>query len=300
MPSLRYYAFRSVMSVMRWQQARFPVQDVDAFVRFREQSDRMADRTMHPPKDVRVEKTTIGGVSGDWLIPPDAPEDPLIIYLHGGGILFGWSSAQRRMLGYLTRFAGLRAFGVDYRLMPGNPYPNAHDDCFAVYQALVEQGKRIIVLGESSGGVLTLATLLRAKAAGLPQPLLCALISPTVDYGFKDARIWTSGDPFIDPRYVVEMHKHYIAGNDTSLPDLGPIDADLSGLAPLLVMAAEHDALRGESQRLVEAAHRWNVPIEFISWPHVWHGWHLFAPQLPEATEALKAFADHIRQRVTA
>src|SRR5258707_11059228 len=119
MPSLEFYLFKPILWLTRWQQARFPVHDLDAFVRFRERSDRMADRTMHPPRGVTVEKTAIARVAGDWLIPPDAPEDPVIVYLHGGGIIFTWSSAQRRMLGYLAQFAGLRAFGVDYRLMPG-------------------------------------------------------------------------------------------------------------------------------------------------------------------------------------
>lgn len=295
MPSLQFYLFRPMLRIMRRAQARFPMQDVRAYVRFRQRSDRMADMAMRPPRGVTVENEAIGGVAGDWLIPGGAPEDPVLVFLHGGGILFTWGSPHRRMLAYLAKFAGLRAFGVDYRLVPEHLYPAAHDDCLTVYQTLTQQGKRVVLIGESSGGVLALATLLRAKAAGLPQPLLCALISPTVDYGFKDARIWQSDDPFIHPKFVVEMHRHYVAGNDTMLPDLGPIYADLSGLAPLVVLAAEHDVLRSEVERLADTAKRHTMEAEFVIWPHVWHGWHLFAPQLPEATQALKTLGGIIR-----
>ncbi len=298
MPSLQFYLFRSVMRVMRWSQARLPVQNAGLLVRGRRLADRMADAMMHPPRGVTVENTTIGGVVGDWLIPEGVPENPVMVFLHGGGIVWTWGNPHRRMLAYLAKFAGLRAFGVDYRLAPEHCYPAAHDDCFTVYQTLVEQGKQIVLIGESSGGVLALATLLRAKAAGLPQPSLCVLISPTVDYGFKDERIWQCRDPLIHPKFVVDLHKHYIAGNDTMLPDLGPIYADLSGLAPLYVLTAEHDMLRGESERLAETARQHSVEMELVFWPHVWHGWHLFGPQLPEATQSLKALSDVIRQRM--
>jgi monoterpene epsilon-lactone hydrolase len=298
MPSLQYYLMLPLMRLSYWQQARFPAQDVNAYVPFRERSDRMAARTMRPPADVTVEPARVSGVNGDWLIPPGAPDSPVMLFFHGGGILFTWGAPHRRMLGWLAKYSVLRAFGVDYRLMPGNPYPAAHDDCFNAYRALVEAGKRVVLIGESSGGVLALATLLRAKAAGLPQPPLCVLISPTVDYAFRDERIWQAKDPFIPARFVVEQHKHYIAGNDTHQPNLAPIEADLSGLAPLYVMFAEKDVIRCESERLADAARRWNVPMELTFAPHVWHGWHLLAPQLPEATSALKTIAAAIRQRV--
>ncbi|MCC7451153.1 MAG: alpha/beta hydrolase [Anaerolineae bacterium] len=298
MPSLPYYIFKPMMRLTQRMQANFPMQDVNAYVRFRRRTDRMANLTMRLPRGVAVEHAAVGGVPGDWLIPAGAPTNLVMVFLHGGGIVFTWGSPHRRMVAYLVRFAGLRAFGVDYRLMPDYGYPAAHDDCFTVYRALIEQGQQVVLIGESSGGVLALATLLRIRTAGLPQPPLCVLISPTVDYGFKDQRIWQSDDPFVDARYVVEMHKHYVAANDPALPDFAPIYADLSGLAPLVVIAAEHDVLRCEAERLSDAAQRYNVNIELTICPHVWHGWHILVPQLPEATQVLKLLGDTIRQRV--
>ncbi len=285
------------MPLLKETQARFRVQDIDALVRFRERSERLADRLMPLPRKVTLENSNIGGVAGDWLVPQNAPDDPVILFLHGGGIFFGWSNPNRRILAYIATFSGLRAFGVDYRLPPDHCYPSAHDDCFTVYQTLVQQGKQIVLIGESSGGVLALAALLRAKAEGLAQPALCVLISPTVDYGFKDQRIWNSDDVFAHPKFIIELHEHYIAGNDSRLPDLGPVYADLSGLAPLHVLVAEHDVLRSEAERLADAAKQHDLTMELTLWPHVWHGWHLFAPLLPEATRALKMLGRVIRQK---
>ncbi len=298
MPSLQFRLFKPLMYLARWAQGRFPVDDGSAFVRFRRQADRMANAVMHPRRDVAVENEPVGGADGEWLTPPDAPENPVMMFLHGGAMLFGWDNPLRRELAYLCKFSGLRAFGVDFHLAPEYRYPVAHDECYAVYRALTQQGRRVVLVGESSGAVLALATMLRAKAAGLPQPMLCALISPAVDFGFEDARLWQFHDAFAHPRFVTEMHKHYIAGNDTRLPDLGPVYADLGGIAPLLVLAGEHEILRGEVERLAEAAKRYQVPMEIIFWPHVWHSWHALAPQLPEATQALKAFGAAIRRSI--
>jgi acetyl esterase/lipase len=285
------------MRVLRRMQARFPLQDANALVRFRQRADRLADLAMRPPRGVTVQCETVAGVAGDWLLPEGAPPDPVMLFLHGGGLIFTWGSPHRRLVSYLAKFAGLRTFGVDYRLAPEHVYPAAHDDCFSVYQALMSQGRRVVLVGESSGGVLALATLLRARAAGLGQPSLCALISPTVDYGFTDAQVWESDDPFVAPKFAIGLHAHYVVGNDTTLPDLAPIGADLSGLAPLLVLVAEQDVLRCETDRLAQAAERYGVELDLVVWPGVWHGWHVLAPLLPEGTQALRALGEAIRQR---
>lgn len=295
--SPQLFLLRAMMRPMRWAQARFPAQDGQAFVRFRRRAEGLAGLVLHPPRGVAVQKASVGNVAGEWLIPKQAPEDPVMLFLHGGGILFGWGSPNRHVLGYLAKFSGLRAFGVDYRLAPEYSYPAAHDDCFAAYEKLVQQDRHVILIGESSGGVLALATLLRARAAGLSHPPLCVLLSPTVDYGFRDGRIWQYEDAFADPGFSVEMHKHYTGTYDTMRPDLGPIYADLSGLPPLVILAGERELLRGEAERLVEAAHRHGTSVECVLWPGVWHAWHMFVPLLPEATSALKWLGHVIRQR---
>lgn len=287
------------MRMARWAQGIFPVNHANTYVFFRQIADRMVNLTMHPPKSVRVESASVAGVQGDWIFPSNSPADTVMLFLHGGGIAFGWNHAMQRELAYLATFAGLRAFGVDYHLIPTHRYPVAHDEIYAVYEALVQQGQQVVLIGESSGGVLALATLLRAKANGLAQPLLCVLISPVVDYGFKDEGVWQSDDPFAHPRFLVETHKHYMAGYEATLPDLGPIYADLSGIAPLYILAGEHEILRGEVDRLVAAATRYGVRTEVALHPHVWHSWHAMAPHLPEATQALADLGAVIRQRIT-
>jgi acetyl esterase/lipase len=296
MPSWQLHFFASMMRLARLGQANFPVDDAKAFARFRTWADRAANLFLRPPRQVGVAADHIAGVRGEWLIPAEAPESPVLIFLHGGGILFGWNNPLRREAAYIAKFSGLRAFGVDYRLAPEFRYPVAHDECYAVYTRLLEQGKEIILVGESSGAVLALSILLRARSAGLSQPLLCALISPVVDYGFGNFDARKYQDAFAQPKFALELHKHYVDGNDTMLPDLSPIYADLSGVAPLYIMAGESEILRPEADRLIEAAQRYEVPIQVVLWPEVFHSWHALAPELPEAVRALENLGAAIRR----
>lgn len=139
MPSVQYHLFKPLMRIARWSQGNFPVQDANAFVRFRQFADRVADVAMRPPRDVKVESDSLGGVIGDWLIPANAPENPVMLFLHGGGIAFGWNNSLRRELAYIARFAGVRAFGVGYHLVPKYHYPVAHDECCAAYRAASQE-----------------------------------------------------------------------------------------------------------------------------------------------------------------
>ncbi|MEW6094356.1 MAG: alpha/beta hydrolase, partial [Chloroflexota bacterium] len=151
MPSIQFHLIKPLMYLARWAQGRFPVQDGEAFIRFRRRADRMANTVMHPPREVTMKKESVSGVDGEWLIPADAPENPVMVFLHGGAMLFGWDNPLRRELAYLCKFTGLRAFGVDFHLAPEYHYPVAHDECYAVCQALTQQGRRIVLVGESSG-----------------------------------------------------------------------------------------------------------------------------------------------------
>ena len=296
MPSIQFYSFRPLMRLMRWSQARMARQGIESLMRFRQRADWVVDRIMRVPKRVQVERDSINGIPGDWLIPEGAPEDQVILFFHGGSAVFTWGSPHRRMVGYLARFAGHRIFGADYRLAPEHFYPAAHDDCFSVYEGFVQQGKQVILVGESSGGTIALAVLLRAKEAGLPQPKLCALLSPLVDCVFEDRRILEHYDVFAHPIFVSELTKQYVAGNELAGPDLRPIQSDLSGLAQLYVMVGEREILRGDAEWLVDVARGSGLQADLVIWPHVWHGWHVLVPQLPEATRALKVFGKAIGQ----
>jgi hypothetical protein len=45
--------------------------------------------------DVKCEPVEAGGVKAEWIVPPGAAEDRVILYLHGGGYVMGSINTHR-------------------------------------------------------------------------------------------------------------------------------------------------------------------------------------------------------------
>ena len=134
--------------------------------------------------DVTVTPVTVNGVPAEWTVSPAASDDKVVLYLHGGGYVIGSILSHRHLASEIGRAAGTKSLAIDYRLAPEHPFPAAVEDALAAYRHLLDAGYKpgsIAIAGDSAGGGLTVATLLAAKAAGLPQPSCGFCISPWVD-----------------------------------------------------------------------------------------------------------------------
>lgn len=287
MASIQYYAMLPIAVASRSMMRRVASRGVPAMLTAVRTIGRISEPMTRIPPTVAMRPARVGNVAGSWVTPTGAPHAPVILYLHGGAFVTPLGGPFRMVAAHIGVSAGLRVFAPDYRILPDHVYPAAHEDCFSVYRELVEQNLAPVLVGDSTGGVLALATLLRARQAGLSQPSACILLSPTVDYGFQDSGILRAKDAFVDPTFVLTGHAAYVNGNDTSLPDLGPVYQDLRGLAPIHVLVGEHEILRTETDRLAQAAQQQGVAIAVQTWPHMWHGWYVMADRLPEGRRAL-------------
>ncbi|CAF1206959.1 unnamed protein product [Rotaria sordida] len=74
---------------------------------------------------------------------------------------------------------------LEYRLAPEHPLPAAVDDTLAFYRALLRDGissSRLIIMGDSAGGGLTLLTVQALLARHLPIPRAIITMSPWTDF----------------------------------------------------------------------------------------------------------------------
>ncbi|MCU0486030.1 MAG: alpha/beta hydrolase, partial [Anaerolineales bacterium] len=104
------------------------------------------------------------GVPCEWIIPLDSPPDRVLLYLHGGGFVYGLTPVHLKMGAWLAKKMALRILMVDYRTAPQHPFPAALDDCLTAYGWLLKQGflaQNIVMAGDSAGGNLTLTSLMK-------------------------------------------------------------------------------------------------------------------------------------------
>jgi acetyl esterase/lipase len=295
MPSLQSRIIRIILNVRkRFINWEAPVGDFRAMV------NRSA-RFVKLPRDVAITTTAAAGVACEWLIPPAASPRSTILYLHGGGWTLGWTDLHRRMVGHLSRAAGCRALAVDYRLAPEYPFPAALDDCLTAYHWLLKEGTSpadIVIAGDSAGGNLTLSTLLSLRDGREPLPAAAVCISPMTDFEGSGETFRTNKDPVVTAEFALAMCHYYADGNDLRSPLLSPLYGDLHGLPPLLLHAGGDEILLSDATRLADKARASGVAVRLSIWPGMWHVWHLLAPALPEASQAIEAIGVFVRERL--
>lgn len=262
---------------------------------------RMSQKSEAPgklPHGVTVEQFTRGSLKYEWLTPPDDDADKVLYYLHGGGFVFPLWNPLRQCVARIISKARVRALAPHFRLAPEHPFPQAIEDCVAGYRWLITEGgfrpENVTIAGESAGGNLVMGTLLSLRDQGDPLPgkaaAICTPFNLTVDGGYTNTT-----DPMINPRFISKQFQVYRGDADPRHSLLSPIHADLHGLPPILIQVGSREAFLDESRLFASKAEQAGVRVKLEVWPGMWHGWHLLAPMLPEATQAIGSIADFIR-----
>lgn len=251
------------------------------------------------PRGVRLEHSEINGVPGDWLRTENA--GITLLYLHGGAFMAGKVRTYHPFCARLAQLLNADVFLADYRLAPEHPFPAPLEDCFGVYRSLLNgvAAENLVVAGDSAGGSLTLATLLRARQEGLPQPCCAVGISAATDATCEAASIVANrnSDSMLSPAMVRQASAIYLNGTDPDEILVSPSKADFAGLPPLMFTVSETECLRDDTYAAVEKARAAQVPVEVLARAGLPHVWPVFWPLLPEARTDVKRIAAFIQQQ---
>ncbi|MGX1540989.1 alpha/beta hydrolase [Streptomyces adustus] len=244
------------------------------------------------PQGVVTRRTTLGGRPALELEPALVSGRGRLLYLHGGGYVIGSPDTHAGLVGELARRAGLPALSVDYRLAPEHAFPAAVDDGLTAYRELLEAGtdpQDLVIAGDSAGGGLSIATLVAAREAGLPQPAAVVVFSPWVDLTLAGGSIRSKEDA--DPIFTAaDVHAYadlYVGAGDRAHPLASPVFADLTGLPPLLVQVGANEVLLDDAVRLAGRAGADDVEVTLEIGPGLPHVYQHHYGRLDEADAAL-------------
>ncbi|MFD3506772.1 alpha/beta fold hydrolase [Nocardia sp. NPDC058666] len=240
-----------------------------------------------PPDSVEIRPVNAGGVPGVELRP--ARRTGLtIVYLHGGGMVFGSAYGYRGLAGRLAVAADATAIVPDYRLAPEHPFPAGLDDAVRTYEWVCERGTDpddIVLVGDSTGGALVLSTLLRIAASGGQMPRSAILLCPAAGHVAQQD---DSAELSWEQRLYLRTTAAYLGADRTQWERDDPITADLTGLPPLLVQIASGDIHSHRTRTLVERATACGVDITLETYAAEEHVFHAFWSILPDADEAME------------
>jgi epsilon-lactone hydrolase len=183
--------------------------------------------------DVEFEAVDVDGMPGEWSIVRGGDASRVLLYFHGGGYCSGSIVSHRRMVTEAGRAAGVRTLAVGYRLAPEHPFPAAFDDALTAWRFLRNHGAaaaHIAIGGDSAGGGLTVALMIRLRERDEELPGCAWLVSPWTDLTMSGATLVTKDavDPIIHRNYLGELADAYVpAGMARADPRVSVLHAEL-------------------------------------------------------------------------
>jgi len=294
--SLRAHAVRLGLRLfVKRRYRREPIEVV------RQRFKRMELLVPRPPLGTKTRNFSLNGLPARTITVRKARPGTEVLFLHGGAYSVGSFRNYGHFTWRLGKAARARVLALDYRMAPEHPYPAALNDALAAYCWLLDQGARpdrILLAGDSAGGGLTLALLLKLRDEGVPLPAGAVALSPWTDLATTGASLHTKADT--DPMLVASEIPHhaamYLGGADPRDPYASPLYGDPRGLPPTLIQAGGDEVLLDDGVRMAEKMQAAGCDVELQVWPRMPHVFQLLATVMPEAQAAVVEIARFARR----
>jgi acetyl esterase len=266
------------------------------------------------PEVARVYDEQIPTPDGDQftvrVLVPAGDIRALVVYYHGGGWVIGDLETHDHIVRVLANRLHAAIVNVDYRLAPEHRFPAAVDDSWAALLWANERMTEIaggpvplVVMGDSAGGNLAAVVARRARDAGGPELASQVLIYPVTDADLDTASSLDAENQVLLTREsMIWFWDHYAPDPaDRKHPDASPMQAsDLTGLAPAIVITAEHDPLRDEGEAYAERLALAGVPVVQQRFAGQMHAFFTMVGVLPGSAAGIDYVAEHLGRQLAA
>lgn len=225
----------------------------------------------------------------------------VLVHFHGGGYVVASPESLRTSSVPIADATGLKVISVRYPLAPGARWRTITKlAAEALSSAIDAHGPtNVAVYGESAGGGLAAAAVLRLLDEGKPAPAALVLISPWSDLGNLGDTAGTLADA--EPMYVYEKVLEpaalaYADREDWTNPLVSPVYATYAPtFPPTLIQAGTKEIFLSHAVRHARVLKDAGVPTVLDVYEGMYHGFHLDPPGLPESITARKEITAFLR-----
>jgi acetyl esterase len=265
-----------------------------------------------PRRGIRIENRTVPGPAGTIPIrvyrPLSSSESalPLIVYLHGGGWVFGSLTMGDWICTTIASDLPATVVSVEYRLAPAHRFPDALEDSYGALgwaarnaAELGADAGRLGVLGESAGANMAAVICLMARDNGGPAIGHQALLYPIVHAAADTASLRNNANAIVLTAADKRAFCRFYLGLDRDQDDwrVSPLLAgDHRGLPPALVVVAGHDPLRDEGIGYAETLRTAGTQVTLAAYPAMPHGFIGFPRFCRDAEPAVARIVREQRQ----
>ena len=263
-------------------------------------------RVLRPLPGTRLTAVSLPDCPAEWVVAPGpgGGTSRVIIYFPGSAVVTPGLNSHRRFASILSASTGAQVLYVGYRLAPRVGITAAVADGLAAYRRALAQGHsphRIVLAGDSAGGLVAAKTAIAIRDAGLPVPagqvLLSPLACPDLDPKRRTAKRPGGGwVPFSTVKFIRRM---LTTGSNDGELSRQPRETDLRGLGPFLLQAGTDETFVDDTMVLAEQLAAARVP----AWVQVWHkAPHMFQLSFdvnPDARRAMTEIAAFVAYATT-
>mgnify|MGYP001053212296 CR=1 FL=1 len=249
------------------------------------------------PEGVTYKSDVLAGVEAIWALPIGADTKKVVLYTHGGGFAVGSAASHRKLAGHLAKHLGVTAVVIDYRRAPEHPFPAQLEDSTAVYKELLARGFKpadITTGGDSAGGNLAVATVLKLRDDGVALPGAVIAFSPWLDMEHVGKTLETNAatDALCSKAVLEAMSGMFLGekGSRTN-PLANPLKASYKGYPRLYLNAGELETLRDNAEDLARIAKADGVDVTLSVVGGMQHVFPFLAGRAVEADDELRRIA---------
>ena len=308
MASIRGKIFTSLTSMQNIN----PIVHTDATEKMKKMAAKHMDVKL--PKEYSFEKkTTSNGTAYHVMQRIDGGKsEKVLYYLHGGCYIAGLTNNYHSFVrDFCDMEEKITVVLLDYKTSPEYQYPVQLDEAEDLWDELtLRQGyipENIMIGGDSSGGNLALALMLKIRDKGQKMPAGAFLLSPWTDmtmsgksyyinYG-RDVEIGERKSALTEDKRKQLMNSYiykFIGDADRTSPYLSPLFASYQGFPPMFFAVGESEMLLDDTLGVVKKLEIAAVPVICDRKEDMFHSYVLYKNMMPES----KASYDRIKQFV--
>lgn len=245
----------------------------------------------------RISKREVNGHLVWTLAPKENASEKHVIYLHGGAYVNSFASQHWALMSKLIEALNCTVIAPNYPHAPEHCVTDVFDLMIPIYSELAARAgsANITLIGDSSGGGISLALAQRLREDGYDQPAHVVLLSPWLDATLSNPEI--AAFDRIDPFLGVEGLKYggavYARDVDPKSYLVSPVYGSLKNLAPITLFIGTRDILYPDCRKLWNNATAEGVKISFREYKDMVHNW-MLGP-MPEARHAIAEIISTIK-----
>ncbi len=291
MPSIQSRAVEILVRLLRWKRHSNRMRQ-----RVESGQRTYTEPTRRHRRKYRVTQRDFMGHLVWTIAPKENAGSKHILYLHGGGYVNSFASQHWNFMTRLVDALGCTVTAPNYPHAPEHYVHDVFDFLLPLYGEIAGSAGsvNVTVMGDSSGGGISLALVQRLREEGRQQPGNVILLCPWLDVSVSNPEIpvFDKIDPFLGMEGLKYAGALYARDVDPRSYLVSPVYGSLKGLAPISLFAATRDILLPDCRKLRDRAEAEGVKLNYREYEAMLHDWMLIS--LPESKQALKEIIEII------